>query len=221
MLARSEVRVPKQRRAVRTRAAIMGAARVEFSQRGYAGATSKTIAERAGVSVGSLYQYFSDKDQILRELAQERSELIAGRTLALLGGEGGGEQSLSPLVVAETPDILSELRERLRSVLDVVIEQHRDDPGLHAVLTERRHVDSELDALTLRFERGLVEAGADLLRSWGHEGDVLATSFILFSMIEGAVHSHVLGSPVVSDERLHDALLCALVKVALPTSKGS
>ena len=48
MLARSEVRIPKQRRALRTRAAIMEAARAEFSQRGYAGATSKTIAERAG-----------------------------------------------------------------------------------------------------------------------------------------------------------------------------
>lgn len=211
MQHRVETRVPQQRRSMRTRAAVIEAARSEFSERGYASATSKTIARRAGVSVGSLYQYFSDKDQILREIAQARAELIAARTLeALLPTEGA-----SPAAVGA-----SELRQQFRAVVDVVVEQHRSDPGLHAVLTERRHADPALDAISSAFERGLVESGAVLLESWGHTGDALATAFILFSMIEGAVHTHVLGGAIVSDERLYDTLLDALVRVALPALKG-
>jgi hypothetical protein len=40
-----------------TRQSVEAAARV-FEERGYAGATTNRIAERAGVSIGSLYQYF-------------------------------------------------------------------------------------------------------------------------------------------------------------------
>ena len=207
-----ELRVPRQRRALRTRAAILEAARQEFSERGYAGATSKTIAARAGVSVGSLYQYFEDKDHVLREIAAARVEHIASRTLSSLAGAVGD----SPSGVSPT-----RVRDALRAVVEIVLEQHRGDTGLHAVLTERRHADPELDEITASFERGLIEAGEALLRSWGHSGDCLATSFILFSMVEGAVHTHVLGQPLVSDERLFSSLLDALVRVALPTPKGT
>jgi len=102
-----------------------------------------------------------------------------------------------------------------------VVEQHRHDPGLHAVLTERRHLDVALDAITSAFERGLVERGEALLQSWGHPGDCLATSFVLFTLVEGAVHTQVLGEAIVSDERMFDALLDALVRIALPPTRGS
>jgi AcrR family transcriptional regulator len=209
MMNRAEVRVPKQRRALRTRAAILDAARAEFSLRGYACATSKTIAARAGVSVGSLYQYFSDKDQILAELALRRAEEIAEQSLEALGAQ------------STPPSSEQQLRGRLADVLEVVLRQHRDDPGLHGVLTERRHADEQLDAIATRFEHSLIEAAAALLESWGHSGDALAAAFVLFSMIEGSVHAHVLGAAVVSDERLKTALLDALVRVLNPTLKGN
>jgi AcrR family transcriptional regulator len=212
MTAALDLRIPKQRRALRTHAAIVDAARLEFSERGYAAATSKTIADRAGVSVGSLYQYFEDKDHVLRHLAQQRAEQIAEQTLSLL------EEPTSATVV---DDLRARVRERLRLVVLVVVEQHRHDPGLHAVLTERRHLDVALDAITSAFERGLVERGEALLQSWGHPGDCLATSFVLFTLVEGAVHTQVLGEAIVSDERMFDALLDALVRIALPPTRGS
>ena len=207
-----ELRVPRQRRALRTRAAILEAARQEFSERGYATATSKTIAARAGVSVGSLYQYFEDKDHVLREIAAARVERIASRTVSSLAEDVGD---------APSDGLPERVREALRTVVEIVLEQHREDTGLHAVLTERRHADLKLEEITASFERGLIEAGEALLRSWGYSGDCLATSFILFSMVEGAVHTHVLGQPLVSDDRLFSSLLDALVRVALPTLKGT
>jgi AcrR family transcriptional regulator len=45
-------------------------------QRGYAGATTNRIAETAGVSVGTLYEYFADKDAIFDALIQRQIEAL-------------------------------------------------------------------------------------------------------------------------------------------------
>ncbi len=54
-------------RAARTRAAIIGAALALFRERGYEAATMRAIAERAGVSAGNAYYYFSSKEELILE----------------------------------------------------------------------------------------------------------------------------------------------------------
>jgi AcrR family transcriptional regulator len=202
------VRVPSQHRAIRTRQALLAAAEREFSERGYAAATAKTIADRAEVATGSFYQYFASKDALLRELAAERITRIAERSLALLES--------APRVTPADVDLVEQARMRMRAVVGLVMDAPREDPGLHAVLTERRHADRELDAITSAGERQLVERIAALLERWGATGDRLARAFVLFGMIEGSVHAHVLGEPVVSDNRFVAALVDALLRVAMP-----
>lgn len=204
----SDVRVPTQDRAIRTRAALVEAARVEFSARGYAATTAKSIAERAGVAVGSFYQYFRDKDAALRELAEARYVSIGGETANLLAAARAFNGTAAEArALAGLP---------MRRIVEIVIAFHREDPALHAVLTERRHADPELDTLTSDAEAALVARIAVLLRAFGREGDVDALAFTLFGMVEGSVHAHVLGRPLVSDERLTRTLVDALVVLALP-----
>ena len=50
--------------------AIYQAATQIFSKEGYDGTTTDLIAERAGVSIGTLYQYFSSKDAILLRITR-------------------------------------------------------------------------------------------------------------------------------------------------------
>lgn len=202
------VRVPSQDRAIRTRQALLAAAEREFSERGYAAATAKTIAERAEVATGSFYQYFESKDALLREIASTRLSRIIERALALLES--------APRSAASGVELLDQARSRMRAVVGLVIEAHREDPGLHAVLTERRHADRDLDRLTAEGERHMVERIAVLLERWGGTGDRLAKAFVLFGMIEGSVHAHVLGEPVVTDSRFVAALVDALLRIALP-----
>ena len=63
-----ERRRPRQARSRQSVEAILDAAAQLFVQRGFAATTTNAIAERAGVSIGTLYQYFADKAAIVIEL---------------------------------------------------------------------------------------------------------------------------------------------------------
>ena len=57
---------PCQKRGEERVAALLDAAVAEFAAVGYDAATMSAIAERAGASIGSLYQFFPDKQSIAR-----------------------------------------------------------------------------------------------------------------------------------------------------------
>src|SRR4029453_6935038 len=61
-------RKPRQVRAELTRERILTAAAHVFAEHGYAAGTTNRIAERARISIGSLYQYFPTKAAILAAL---------------------------------------------------------------------------------------------------------------------------------------------------------
>ena len=63
-------KAPRQQRSEATVAAILQGATRVLSRESLAGFNTNRVAEVAGVSVGSLYQYFEDKEQILFELLQ-------------------------------------------------------------------------------------------------------------------------------------------------------
>jgi AcrR family transcriptional regulator len=73
-------RSPVQGRARETVERILDAAAHVFGERGYA-ATTNDVAERAGVSIGSLYQYFRDKDALLVALHDRHLDQIARELL--------------------------------------------------------------------------------------------------------------------------------------------
>jgi AcrR family transcriptional regulator len=62
---------PRTRDAVRSREAILAAARDEFAEFGLGGARVDRIAERAGVNKKLLYHYFVDKDDLFRAVMEE------------------------------------------------------------------------------------------------------------------------------------------------------
>lgn len=61
-------RIPRQKRARKTYDAILEAASEVIAEHGLGGATTQRIADRAGVGIGSFYEYFEDKDAVARAL---------------------------------------------------------------------------------------------------------------------------------------------------------
>ena len=74
-MAKTEVRVtPRSARGIRTRTALVTAARVVFERDGYLEARLADISAKAGVASGSLYTYFEGKEEIFRAVAEQVAE---------------------------------------------------------------------------------------------------------------------------------------------------
>lgn len=114
-------KVPRQERSRLTVEAILDAAARVFERHGYAAGTTNRIAERAGVSIGSLYQYFPNKDAILVALVErhlDEGTAVAGPVLAALAAQR------PPVEVA------------MRRLVEAMVALHRERPALHRVLFE-------------------------------------------------------------------------------------
>ena len=110
---------PLQRRAVATVAAILEAAARILEEGGFEGFNTNAIAERAGVGVGSLYQYFPGKDAITAALIRlEASKLLAALDEAVTRSESAslayGIGALADVAVAHQL-----ARPKLARLLDV------------------------------------------------------------------------------------------------------
>jgi len=58
---------------------ILNAALKAFSEHGYSGASMRMIAGYAGISVGGLYLYFKNKEDLCRTLLKERLDELYGK----------------------------------------------------------------------------------------------------------------------------------------------
>lgn len=202
-MADSVQRVPVQERAQRTRAALLVSAERLFASRGYAATTAKSIASEAGVATGSFYQYFTGKDAALHELA-------AARLTQLLEQAHAKADALptSALLDAES----SALEAALRGTVELVLNLHQNDIGLHAVLTERCLVDPEMARIAAEADRTMLALIIRLLKALPHVADVEACALVIFGMIEGTVHKQVFGQTGVADERVVTALTSAVLR---------
>ncbi|QIB48247.1 TetR/AcrR family transcriptional regulator [Streptomyces aureoverticillatus] len=119
-------RKPRQVRAELTRERVLTAAAHVFAAYGYAAGTTNRIAEHARMSIGSLYQYFPNKDAILAELLVRHIDRGAWT--------GAEELDLAP----------GSLEETVRALVRDAIDHHRDDPQLLRIMIEEAPVSSEL-----------------------------------------------------------------------------
>ncbi|CAG1009265.1 MAG: TetR/AcrR family transcriptional regulator [Rhizobiaceae bacterium] len=81
--------LPVQDRALRTRAALLAAVEMLVAGEGAAAVTTTRVADAAGVSVGTLYRYFADRDDLLLaayDATVERIVAVCAKELEALPG---------------------------------------------------------------------------------------------------------------------------------------
>jgi AcrR family transcriptional regulator len=168
---------PRQRRAHETVDRILDAAARIFDERGYRAATTNHVAERAGVSIGSLYQYFPNKDALLVALA-ERHVRAAAEAFA---------ERMSELRRTRPP-----IAEVTRSLVELTLAQN-DTSRLHAIIYTDGPRTPELTAELERFAGHLVDEVAFHLERTGSGGtDPRRRAALLVSAVDAAVHEVVL-----------------------------
>jgi AcrR family transcriptional regulator len=108
-------RPPRRRDEARAlfRNAILDAAEAVFAERGFHGARIQDIAERARIAVGTVYNHFADKDEVLSALLDERTEGLLSQVRA------GGDGARSP-----ARGFRRKLESRVAGML-AYVEQHR------------------------------------------------------------------------------------------------
>jgi AcrR family transcriptional regulator len=148
----NERRAPRQKRALATRDAIVeGAARV-FAEVGLVRATTARIAEVAGVSEGSLYQYFPSKDSLVTALF-ERESMRYHVEIARITAELGTDDV--PRLVRAFVEVMVAGIERARPLYRVLFEEVPRVSGLGPT--------QAIDHGVARNVRLLLELGKDRL----------------------------------------------------------
>ena len=115
---------PRQARAASTFDAILEAAARILEKDGFDAVNTNAVAELAGVSVGSLYQYFPTKESILAELVRFNRNILKEKVATAVAGRTGKtlEETMDLLIEAavshqlERPDLALAL-EHVESVL--------------------------------------------------------------------------------------------------------
>jgi AcrR family transcriptional regulator len=170
-----------------------------LEREGSEAATTTRIAEVAGVSVGTLYQYFSHRDAILDALQEREFE----RAIALM------QTVLSDDNLARTP------RETVTAAVQGMWELHRACPGVHRVLAmeglratkaDRLHsFDLRVIALVRHF---LAATGAPVRRK-----NVDAAAFVAFQCVRAAMLASLLEKPAgLNDQSLVAELVDLLLR---------
>ncbi len=181
-------KLPKQDRSRVTVDAILTAAAHILTEDGYDTASTNRIAERAGVSIGSLYQYFPNKEAIITALRERHIDEMAEIVESVVN-----QTAHQPIDLA------------LHELVKACVAAHQIDPTLHQVLSEQvpRLNQSSAEAKILMLLREFLMQRHDRIQAQNLE----LTVFILERTIESLVHAAVIERPEFLQEgQLEEAI---------------
>jgi AcrR family transcriptional regulator len=177
---------PLQARSRATVTAILDAMTQVLDREGEAAATTTRVAELAGVSIGTLYQYFSDRDALLDALQDREFE----RTMELMERVLATNDERSP-------------RETAQEVVAGLLGMYAAAPGLHRALaldglrvtpTERvRAFDMRVVSVVRNF---LAVSGWPVRRK-----NLDAAAFVIFQSVRATMLARMLEAPPGLDDR--------------------
>lgn len=189
-------RQPKQQRSRQTVDDVLEATRLVVKRHGTRALTTNRIAETAGVSVGSLYQYFPDKRSIFIALHERHVEDV--RQVI--------EQTTAACVSAP-------LEEFTRELVQGLVNVHAQGAELHELVSSTMP-ETALgfgNALHRTFERVLSDVDQE---RYSHD-ETSRMLFVLPRLVESLVHgaAHQAGAAPSRDRAADEAIRTALVYV--------
>ena len=154
---------------------------------GFDKASTNRIAEVAGVSVGSLYQYFPSKEALVAAVIERHQQ----QPMRVVRGELAR--------AANQP-----LEQAMRTLVTVAVKAHRIDPKLHRVLAEQIPRVGKLEKVESfsRENYTLFRAYLESHREEIRAADLALAAFICVTSIEALTHTAVLHQETVAVEMM-------------------
>ncbi|HEY6722858.1 MAG TPA: TetR/AcrR family transcriptional regulator [Polyangiaceae bacterium] len=199
-------KLPGQERSQQTVDAIVTAAAHILAHEGVEALTTNAVAERAGASIGSVYQYFPHKQAIVAAVLERHSESEARFFMERMQALEG-----------------KDLRARVRGLLTIPLEFRRQHSALQLALLE------QMPTLGRYFDlRERVRCAAMPLRALleAHAGEIRRTNLdlachVLVNAIQSLTHDGILPRPeALSDEALLDELTHLVVGYLLDSDQA-
>ncbi len=159
---------------------ILEAAALVLSEKGYAGMNTNLVAERAGVSVGSVYQYFPHKDSLIAALHERHASHMHQVIDAVLGASNKAS-----------------LRSQIESMVRALLAAHLVEPKLHQVLErefpffDAPQADSETDQGIAKRVRALLGQFKAQIRPRNLD----LAAWVILKITESMVHAAVIDPP--------------------------
>ena len=186
------IRTPKQARSRATVAAILEACVQVLCEQGYGKLTVRRVAQRAGVSMGSLYQYFPNKEALVRKLRQEHQSRVLQAVVAAAAQQ---EASVEGRIAGLVDGLLAAKLKNLRFNVE-----------LRAAMTDLEgpgYITEELEPFC--------QLGAQLLKQHADQISVAptyGTAFAIVHAIEGVLSASLLrDDAVLKTEEVRDLLV--------------
>lgn len=168
-----------------------------FTAYGYERGTTNRIAAGADLSIGSLYQYFPNKDAILLELAARHLDMgiAAVRDRSRAGLSASLEEAVGELVAA-------------------AVDNHRQDPAFLRVVLERAPRSPALLDRVADLRRAATVAMRELLAEHPEVtvADTDAAAELIVVTIEAVVHQALAAPTVLDADRLQRELTAMVTR---------
>lgn len=197
-------KLPRQSRSVAMVDAILQASARVLIEHGYGGMSTNVVAQRAGVSIGSLYQYFPNKESLLAALHNRHSDQMAKSIEAILQTPGG-----------------IGLHSEVARLVRAATAAHEVEPQLHRLLEKERaffdHNDENSIAaanIHRHIRRLLEEHSHDITHV-----DLGLAAWMTMRMTESLVHTAVLHPPVDLNASLVEAAIVDAIHAFLTYSR--
>lgn len=186
----SEASQGQSSKSQRTREAIVEAAFKAYAENGLHGTNSKAIAKRAGVSIGTFYNYFEDKKTLFLEVldrhAYEVMDAIESRCKQI-----------------KERDVYD--RESMLAIVEAVLEAHTLSPDFHREVTAMELTDPEVAARYARYQKKYLKQLVEWFSSIKGQlrvHDIEASIALVCMSVEQVVHTITMSQPPVPSERL-------------------
>ena len=188
-------RIPRQDRSRQTVEAVLAAVPLVVKRHGAGYVTTNRIAEVAGVSIGSLYQYFPDKRSIFSALQERHVDDVRNVLERYVGAHASS--SFSRLVV---------------ELVEELVDLHCVETELHRLVSASVNEGPEhfRHALRSAFEQAIARTGSE---------NINRILFVLPSLVEGVVHGVTL-SPSASREAKGEAVKATLAYLSTHPELG-
>ena len=146
----SNIREPKQKRAIEKKEKIINAGFKLICENGYYNTNTKEIAKEANVSTGIIYQYFNDKKEIFLE-----------------GVKNYANEIMYPIINTINNENINNLDDFFINIIDKYVEIHKKEKKAHEELTAMAHLDDDIKEIFTKQELVLTNKITTLLKENG------------------------------------------------------